>query len=64
VLTSTLSLDELVKRLLATALRGTATGTVYTEAADESISLPPAESLGQAAADADDEPDDDALDPV
>jgi hypothetical protein len=64
VLSSTLSLDELLRHLLMSALRGTAAGTSFTDASDETVSMPAA--LGPTAAPdvGDDEPEDDALDIV
>jgi hypothetical protein len=64
VLSSTFSLEELLRQLIGRALRGTAVGMSFTDASDETVSLPA--SIGSALTSdvGDDEPEDDALDTV
>lgn len=63
-LSSTLTLDELLRLLVSQALRGTAAGTSYAEAADETIVLPAVDASAPGVEVGDDAPDDDPLDPT
>lgn len=62
VLSTTLTLDELLRLLVANAVRGTAAGTSFAEAADETVVLPALDASAPTVEVGDDAPDDGPLD--